>query len=98
MMNDTFLKTQALFEIDTYIDSQTNLVELVAAEIETGDIALYAYDIDAAQVTRSLVGNGSSVYGAAFEDIDNNGTIDVLTSHYQPKNIQLSLTTFIYLM
>ncbi|NMP31709.1 VCBS repeat-containing protein [Thalassotalea sp. M1531] len=86
----TTVSNTAAITIDTYIDSQTNLVELVAAEIETGDIALYAYDIDAAQVKRSLVGNGSSVYGAAFEDIDNNGTIDVLTSHYQPKNIQLS--------
>lgn len=79
----------AAITIDSTTNPQNNTVDLVTAEIQSGDIAVYKYDAESESMTRKLVGNGPSVYGASFDDIDGNGTADVLTSHYQSKKLQL---------
>lgn len=79
----------AAITLDSYKKPDINTVDLVAAEIQSGDTAIYRLDLESELSTRRLVGNGTSVYGVSFDDIDNNGTIDVLTSQYQSKRLQL---------
>lgn len=84
------LSTTAAITTDVHLDTEKNTIELVTAEIESGDIAIYTMAIDSQEVNRSVVTTGTGAYGAVFGDIDNNGTIDVLSAHYRPSNLQIS--------
>jgi len=76
--------------LDSHFYPLDNKLELAAAEVQSGDVALYTVNLITEEVTRTVVDNGLAAYGVALNDIDNNGTIDVFTSHYQPAKLQLN--------
>ncbi|MFD2167558.1 FG-GAP repeat domain-containing protein [Thalassotalea euphylliae] len=83
----------AAITLDAYVDEATNSVELATAEITTGDVSLYALSRESMEVTKTAVASGSNAYGVALSDIDDNGTIDVLSSHYRPSVLKLATRT-----
>ncbi len=101
--NDEFseaatLSSKAAITLDAYKNQESGSVEVVAAEIKTGDISLYSLSTNNMSVSSNVIANAENAYGAAFGDIDGNGTMDILSSHYSPAVNLLSVrkegTTF----
>ncbi|MDP2561373.1 VCBS repeat-containing protein [Psychrobium sp. 1_MG-2023] len=84
----TVLSNTAAITLDVHKNQSLGSIDVVAAEIEDGDIAVYR--LNNSTVTRELVANGRGAYGAAFSDIDNNGHMDVLSTHYEPSVAKLT--------
>ncbi|MBW8185577.1 FG-GAP repeat domain-containing protein [Shewanella nanhaiensis] len=72
-------------DISKSVDSNEFLV--IAAEIVTGETVLYK--TDESSTTRTVVDTRPASYGAAFGDIDNNGTVDILAAYYRPSVLGL---------
>lgn len=78
------LSDQAAFTLDTaVVDGQ---VLSLAAELKRDQITLYSQTDN--NITQQVVDTGDNPYGAAFGDIDNNGTLDVLAAYYRPSKIR----------
>jgi len=84
----TLLSNNAAITLDVHKNETLGTVDVVAAEIQTGDIAVYRLANE--EVTRHFVVNSDGAYGAAFSDIDNNGHMDVLSAHYEPSMAKLT--------
>ncbi|MAG75975.1 MAG: hypothetical protein CL811_04365 [Colwelliaceae bacterium] len=94
--NDEFtqaslVSSKAAITLDAYKNDESGTIELVAAEIKSGDISLYTITPDNLNATAQVITNSQSAYGVAFGDIDDNGTMDVLSSHYAPSLTLLTL-------
>ena len=84
----TILSNNAAITLDVHKNETLGSVDVVAAEIVNGDIAVYRLANNS--VTRHFVVNSDGAYGAAFSDIDNNGHMDVLSAHYAPSMAKLT--------
>lgn len=94
--NDEFtlaveLSQAGAITLDAHKNVDTGDVELAAAEIQQGEIALYSLSTDLTEFNRTLVASGTSAYGVALGDIDDNGSIDVLSSYYSPSSLSISI-------
>ncbi|MDO6612165.1 VCBS repeat-containing protein [Shewanella sp. 1_MG-2023] len=90
--NDSFshyitLSENAAMTLDVHRKPDSGRIDVVAAEIINGEVALYSLTGDT--VNRQVVDSGGGTYGAAFGDIDGNGTADVLAAHYRPSTLNL---------
>ena len=81
------LSNNAAFTLDAATD-QNNQMAVVAAELETTEIALYLSEDG--KVQRSVIESGGDPYGATLGDIDNNGTLDILSTFYYPSRSKLA--------
>jgi len=84
----TVISEIAAITLDVHKHQDSGTIDVVAAEIQSGDIATYR--LADGEVTRNLVANSDGAYGAAFSDIDNDGNMDVLSAHYEPSLAMLT--------
>lgn len=90
--NDEFsheldVSNTAAVTLDINHDDAFKTFNIVSAEIVNGEIALYQ-QVDK-NIQRSVIDSGRGSYGAAFGDIDDDGLVDILATHYQPSKINL---------
>jgi len=84
----TLLSNTAAITLDVHKNETLGSIDVVAAEIESGDVAVYR--LISGAVSREFVVNSQGAYGVAFSDIDNNGYMDVLSTHYSPSKAKLT--------
>ncbi|ACA87653.1 FG-GAP repeat domain-containing protein [Shewanella woodyi] len=81
------LSENAAITLDVSKSVDSNEFLVIAAEIVTGETVLYK--TDESSTTRTVVDTRPASYGAAFGDIDNNGTVDILAAYYRPSVLGL---------
>ncbi|WP_083926967.1 FG-GAP repeat domain-containing protein [Colwellia piezophila] len=77
---------KAAITLDTYQAHENAIPQILTAEIQLGEIAVYSNENGK---DRKLVSSKWASYGAAFGDIDENGHVDILTAHYKPSILSL---------
>lgn len=83
------LSDKPAFTIDVaYISEQK--INVLAAEILHSEVA--HYDVNNTDVSRTTVTRSDDVYGAAYGDLDGNGTLDVLAAFYKPSKLAVIYT------
>ncbi|WP_462157013.1 FG-GAP repeat domain-containing protein [Pseudoalteromonas sp. GB56] len=76
----------AAITLDSYTGSASGQVSIVAAEIAAKAVSVYAED---SGFVRNVVDNSDAPYGAAFMDLDKNGSMDIVSAHYLEPRLSL---------
>lgn len=77
---------KAAITLDTYQAQENAIPQILTAEIQLGEVAVYSNENGK---DRQVVSSSWASYGATFGDIDENGHADILTAHYQPSKLSL---------
>ncbi|WP_394388313.1 FG-GAP repeat domain-containing protein [Shewanella woodyi] len=81
------LSDHAAITLDVEKTINSNEFLVIAAEIASGQLAMYK--TTGSSTTRNIIDTQIASYGAAFGDIDNNGTVDILAAYYRPSVLGL---------
>ncbi|KGJ95113.1 FG-GAP repeat domain-containing protein [Colwellia psychrerythraea] len=77
---------KAAITLDTYQAHEDAIPQILTAEIQLGEVAVYSNE---GGKDRQVVSSIWASYGATFGDIDENGNVDILTANYKPSVLSL---------